>query len=135
MVVKNFLGRGWKFPVGVDRDGGLATSAYEQNIEEAIEIILGTAPGERVMRPDFGCAIHDLVFAPNNAETASKSAYLVGEALQSWEPRIQGVEVDAAADTFEDNRLNIKIRYEVRATNSIFNMVYPFYLRKEDEGA
>ena len=132
MAVKNFLGRGWKFPVGVDRDGGLATSAYEQNIEEAIEIILGTAPGERVMRPDFGCAIHDLVFAPNNAETASKCAYLVGEALGLWEPRIQGVEVDADPDLHEDNRLNVRIHYAVRATNSVFNMVYPFYLRKEE---
>jgi len=134
MAVKNFLGRGWKFPVGVDRDGGLATSAYEQNIEEAIEIILGTAPGERVMRPDFGCAIHDLVFAPNNAETSSKCAYLVGEALSLWEPRIQGVEVDAEPDFHEDNRLNVRIHYEVRATNSVFNMVYPFYLRKEEDG-
>ena len=132
-MVKSFLGRGWKYPVGVDRDGTVSASAHEQNIEESIEIILGTAPGERVMRPDFGCAIHDLVFAPNNAETASKCAYLVSEALHHWEPRVQGIEVDAQPRLDEDNRLDIEIRYQVRATNSVFNMVYPFYLRKEDE--
>ncbi len=132
-MVKNFLGRGWKYPVGVDRGGTVSTSAYERNIEESIEIILGTAPGERVMRPDFGCAIHDLVFSPNNAETASKCAYLVGESLHYWEPRIQGVEVAAEPDIDAENRLNIDIRYKVRATNSVFNMVYPFYLRKEDD--
>ena len=132
-MVKNVLGRGWRYPVGVDRDGTVSTSAYERNIEESIEIILGTAPGERVMRPEFGCAIHDLVFSPNNAETSSKCAYLVGEALGHWEPRVQGIEVDASPDVSEENRLNIDIRYQVRATNSVFNMVYPFYLRKEED--
>ncbi len=119
-MVKNFLGRGWRYPVGVDRDGTVSTSAYERNIEESIEIILGTAPG-------------DLVFSPNNAETSSKCAYLVGEALNHWEPRVQGIEVNASPDVSEENRLNIDIHYQVRATNSVFNMVYPFYLRKEEK--
>ena len=132
-MVRNFLGRGWKFPVGIDKDGSQASSAYEQNIEEAIEIILGTAPGERVMRPEFGCAIHDLVFAPNNSETASKCSYLVSQSLGSWEPRIEDIEVNATPDPDEDNRLNIRIRYTVASTNSIFNLVYPFYLRKEED--
>jgi hypothetical protein len=73
------------------------------------------------------------VFSPNNHETSSKCAYLVGEALSHWEPRIQGIDVDAEPDRDEENRLNIDIRYQVRATNSVFNMVYPFYLRKEDD--
>ena len=85
------------------------------------------------MRPEFGCAIHDLVFAPNNAETASKCSYLVSQAMLLWEPRVTDINVAASSDSHEDNRLNIEIEYSVRATNSIFNMVYPFYLRREGD--
>jgi hypothetical protein len=133
MAKKNFLGRGWKFPVGISPTGGIATSAYERSIEEAVEIILGTAPGERVYRSTFGCAIHDLVFEPNNAATASKAAGVVQEALTRWEPRIRGIEVSAYYDAVEDNKLLIDITYMVRATNSPYNMVYPFYLRREQD--
>lgn len=127
---KSFLGVGWKFPVELDRRKGLAMTAHEENIEESILIILGTALGERVMRPDFGCAAHDLVFAPNNANTHGLMVYYVKEALTRWEPRIQGLKVTAKADPDEMNRLDVSIEYQVIATNNIFNLVYPFYLQK-----
>ena len=131
----NFLGKGWNFPVRVDRTGGVAQSEYEENVEQAVRIILGTAVGERQMRPDFGCRIHDFVFAPNNSATAGLVAYYVHESLQKWEPRVGKIEVKARPDHQEDNRLNIEITYVIRATNSIRNMVYPFYLRRPDEEA
>lgn len=127
---KSFLGVGWRFPVDLDRRKGLAMSAYEENIEESILIILGTALGERVMRPDFGCAAHDLVFAPNNANTHGLMVYYVKEALTKWEPRIQALKVVARADKDELARLDVSIEYQVIATNNVFNLVYPFYLQK-----
>ena len=96
---KSFLGRGVQFPVGVNPTGGLALSAFESNIEESIHLILGTAPGERVMRPDFGCQIHDCVFQPNNATTASLVSYHVRDALVKWEPRIKDVRVRTRSDS------------------------------------
>jgi phage baseplate assembly protein W len=133
MAKKNFLGRGWRFPLGVGASGGIATSEYEKNIEESIEIILGTAPGERVYRGGFGCEIHDLVFQPNNSETAGKACRAVSRALTVWEPRIGNLAVNAYYDALEDNKLLIDIQYEVRATNNRLNMVYPFYLRREQD--
>jgi hypothetical protein len=91
-------------------------------------MILGTARGERVMRPDFGCGIHDLVFAVNNATTAGRVVGEVRQALIQWEPRIDVLDVTASPDATEPNRLLIEIEYRVRATNSRFNLVYPFYL-------
>ncbi|MDB4964463.1 MAG: hypothetical protein JWN44_152 [Myxococcales bacterium] len=132
-MARNFLGRGWKYPVEVDRSGGIAQSEDDEAIRQSIHIILGTAPGERVMRPNFGCSIHDLVYAPNNLNTASLAAHYTVEALSKWEPRIE--EIEAAADPSSDdpNRLNISIKYKVRATNSSRNLVYPFYIRRSDE--
>ncbi len=127
---KSFLGVGWKFPVDLDRRKGVAMSQYEENIEESILIILGTALGERVMRPDFGCAVHDLVFAPNNANTHGLIIYYVKDALSKWEPRIQALNVRVQVDRDEPSRINTQIEYQVIATNNIFNLVYPFYLQK-----
>ncbi len=122
-----FLGVGWKFPVSSDA-GRIAMAAYEESVRQSIWIILATARGERVMRPDFGCGIHDLVFAVNNAATAGRAATEVREALIRWEPRIELLNVAAAADPAQPHRLLIEIAYKVRATNSRFNLVYPFYL-------
>lgn len=133
MAKKNFLGRGWRFPVGVGPTGSIATSEYEKNIEESIEIILGTAPGERVYRGTFGCEIHDLVFEPNNDDTAAKACRVVTTALTIWEPRIRNINVSAYYDALEDNKLLIDIHYDVRATNARMNLVYPFYLRREQD--
>ena len=131
-MAKNFLGRGWKYPVEVDRAGGIAMTELDESIRQSILIILGTAPGERVMRPNFGCGIHDLVYAPNNLNTASLAGHFCVEALTKWEPRVE--EVEAHADPSEDdaNRLDITIKYKVRASNSSRNLVYPFYIRRSD---
>lgn len=127
----DFLGVGFAFPVSVDDAAGhINLARYEESIRQAIWIILGTAPGERMMRPDFGCGIHDLVFAVNSAGTAGRVVSLVREALLRWEPRLDVLDVDAAADPAQPNLLLIKIDYEVRTTNSRFNLVYPFYLER-----
>ena len=127
---RSFLGVGWKFPVDLDRRKGVAMSQFEENIEESILVILGTALGERVMRPDFGCAVHDLIFAPNNSNTHGLVIYYVKEALTKWEPRIQALKVVARADPDELARLDVSVEYQVIATNNVFNLVYPFYLQK-----
>ncbi len=127
---RGFLGVGWKFPIQVDRRRGIAMSRHEDSIEESIMIILGTALGERVMRPDFGCAIYDLIFAPNNPNTHGLIIYYVEEALRSWEPRIQALSVDCEVDPEDDARVDVKVEYQVIATNNVYNLVYPFYLQK-----
>jgi phage baseplate assembly protein W len=124
----SFLGVGWKLPVSAGGGGRIALAEYDESIREAIWIILATARGERQMRPDFGCGIHDLVFATNSAETAGRVATDVREALLLWEPRIDLENVDVRNDTAEPGRLLIEIEYRVRSTNSRFNLVYPFYL-------
>jgi len=130
---KAFLGKGWRFAVDTNRNGSVAMSAYEDSVRESIIIILGTAPGERVMRPHFGCEIHDLLFAPNNANTAGLAAHYCVESLQKWEPRIGEVEADATPSRDEPHKLLIHIRYKVRETGTAHNMVYPFYLRRSEE--
>jgi phage baseplate assembly protein W len=128
MADTDFLGLGWNFPVGLD-DGGQVELAPdgEQGIRQSIWTILATSPGERVMRPDFGCGLHDLVFGVNNAATATAVTRAVREALATWEPRIDVLDVYAAPDPSRPNVLVIEINYQVRATNSRFNLVYPFY--------
>jgi len=132
-VAQSFLGKGWRFPVDLNRNGGVAMSAYEELVRESIIIILGTAPGERVMRPHFGCEIHDLLFAPNDMNTAGLAAHYCMKALQKWEPRIEDIEAHAAPSIDQPNKLLINIVYKVRATNNTHNLVYPFYLRRSEE--
>jgi phage baseplate assembly protein W len=129
-VSQKFLGVGWKYPIQVGQDGAIALSRYEVDIREAIEIILGTAPGERLMHPDFGCGIHEYVFAPNTTRTAGLVRFQVEEALTLWEPRIDLQEVQVRFDPDEPNLLLIDIEYKVKATDSRFNLVYPFYLQR-----
>jgi len=102
---KNFLGVGWKYPVYVTVEGKIAKSEYEQDIKEAIWIILGTAKGERVMRPDFGCGIHDLVFTPINTATITLVEKSVREALTIWEPRIELIKVEASSEKSEEGKM------------------------------
>jgi phage baseplate assembly protein W len=132
-LTKSFLGRGFRFPLGVDSAGGVALSSHEDNIEESIRIILGTAIGERVYRPDFGCRIHDLVFSPNNAHTRNLVTFYADECLRKWEPRIKEIHCECKSDPDAENTLQLHIKYVVRATNSHYNMVYPFFLRREDD--
>ena len=127
---KDFLGRGWTFPVKADGRGHLPTSEYEEDIREAIWIILSTSKGERVMRPDFGCGIHDFVFAAVNVSTLALVESSVKEALTLWEPRIELKGVKASTEKISEGQLIISIDYAVRLTNNRFNLVYPFYLRE-----
>jgi Bacteriophage baseplate protein W len=127
---KNFLGVGWKYPVYVTFEGKIAKSEYEQDIKEAIWIILGTAKGERVMRPDFGCGIHDLVFTPINTATITLVENSVREALTIWEPRIELIKVEASSEKSEEGKMLVSIDYRVRTTNNRFNLVYPFYIKE-----
>lgn len=132
---QGFLGGGWAFPVRLDENQHmLMTASGEAAIRQSIWMILGTAPGERVMRPDFGCGIHDFVFDVHDAGTTHAICGAVQEALTRWEPRIDVLDVAAVPDAAvpggaaEPNRLLIEINYQVRSTNSRFNLVYPFYL-------
>ena len=127
----DFLGRGWRFPIARDGDARrFSVAEYEQSVDEAIQIILSTALGERVMRPTFGCGIHDLVFAPNSAATRGMAEHYVREALLRWEPRIDVLDVKAVTTGGQDEELLIGIHYRVRLTDTRFNLVYPFYLNR-----
>jgi len=127
-VSADFLGRGWKFPIALDAAGAIARSDADSGIGESIWLILGTAKGERAMRPEFGCGIHDLVFSLNNVATAGRVAEEVHDALVQWEPRIDVIDVAATTADDQPETLMIGISYRVRATNNVFNLVYPFYL-------
>jgi len=127
-MAREFLGRGWKFPVGVNPKGEIEMSEYEQDIREAIWLILSTAKGERVMRPDFGCGIHDFVFASVNTSNIGLMESSVREALTIWEPRIELKDVSVSTERANEGQLLISIDYRVRSTNNEFNLVYPFYL-------
>jgi phage baseplate assembly protein W len=129
----DFLGRGWSFPVTADEQGRIAMAGSDESIRQSIWSILSTAPGERVMRPDFGCAVADLVFAVNDEATAAEVSAAVREALAIWEPRIDVIDVvatpgAATAGADAPEVLLVAVDYEVRATNSRFNLVYPFYM-------
>lgn len=123
----DFLGKGWKFPVNV-KGQRIGMVEGEECIRESIMIILGTAKGERVMRPNFGCSISELVFEPNSMATATLVSFHVKEALMKWEPRIEVLDVRVFPDRAEGNKLNINIEYLVKTTNSKANLVYPFFL-------
>jgi phage baseplate assembly protein W len=124
---KDFVGSGWSFPVSTDVRGRISLSHRERDIEEAMAMILLTPKGQRVMRPEFGCQIHDLVFAPNDATTAGLAAYYVEEALRMWEPRITVLRVEADPDPDHAARLLVNISYEIKATYDQRSLVFPFY--------
>ena len=121
------LGSGWAFPPTVDARGRIALARQERDVEEAIYMILLTPIGQRVMRPEFGCRIHDLIFAPNDATTMGLATYYVEDALGMWEPRIRVEEVSARPDPDHAERLLIDIRYEIKATHDSRSLVFPFY--------
>lgn len=127
---REFLGRGWSFPVGTDSTGSVALSEGEADIRESIRIILGTAKGERVMRPEFGCGIHDYVFSTVNATTLNLMETSVREALIRWEPRIDVQSVETSREGISVGKLLISIDYRVRSSNNEYNLVYPFYLNE-----
>jgi phage baseplate assembly protein W len=128
-MTREFLGVGWSFPVQLDGNGAFEHALYEESVRQSIWIILGTAKGERVMRPEFGCGIYDLVFEVNDATTAGKVVQAVREALLAFEPRIDVRDVQVRPEQQGEVML-ISIDYQVRATNNAFNLVYPFYLQR-----
>lgn len=121
------LGVGWAFPV-VPSGGRLQFVAYEEDIDQAIEIVLRTAQGERPMVPAFGAGVRRQVFEPNSAPTHRELERGVRQALLDWEPRISVDDVRAVPDPDEENLVIVHVDYTVRATNSFYNRVYPFYL-------
>jgi len=131
--MSEILGSGLAFPLGVDPRGALALAGGEDDIGQAIELILGTAPGEREMRPEFGCAVHDLVFDTIDAQMIGKLETAIRNALDRWEPRIDVEGLDFDLGHVNDGQLIITITYRVRATNHQRNLVYPFYVIPEEE--
>jgi phage baseplate assembly protein W len=126
----DFLGQGWKFPIRVNGRGGLSYVTGEQSIAEAIWIILSTPRNSRIMLPEFGCGIHDYVFAPNNANTIATITHEIQAALLRWEPRIDVLDVRAESQVETPNVLLINVDYRVRANNAFHNLVYPFYINE-----
>jgi phage baseplate assembly protein W len=129
-VPTDFIGSGWAFPAGVNPRGGIDVASGDDDVRQSILIILATPIGERRMRPQFGCAVHELIFAPNTPATHGLIAYHVAEALTLWEPRIElrqdGVQVTVDPD--EPERVLVHINYTLRTTNQRRNLVFPFYL-------
>ncbi len=125
---KAFLGIGWNFPPEVNNEGSIELTEYEADVQQAILIILGTNPGERVMRPDFGAGLNAFVFEPVNTATMNAIATQVRESLIDWEPRITVLQVNVSPDPTQLNLLNVSVNYQIRASNTASNLVYPFYL-------
>jgi uncharacterized protein len=122
------LGSGIAFPLQVDRRGGIALASDEADVDQAIHLILSTAKGERPMRPEFGCRIHDHVFGPATSATAGQIAYDVREALERWEPRIEVAGVAVSFDAIESGTLYVDVGYTIRGLNDPRNLVFPFYV-------
>jgi phage baseplate assembly protein W len=130
---ETFIGAGWAFPLRTKASGGIALSRGEREIVEAIRLILSTAPGERPMRPEFGCGVHDLAFDPMNPTTAGRVRFEVMASLDRWEPRIEVIDVLVTADDEDSATLLIDIQYEIRGTNNPRNLVFPFYVIPPNE--
>ena len=128
---REFLGQGLAFPLQINQQGGITLARGAHDIEQAIRIVLETQPGERMMRPEFGCRVHELVFAPHNAATEGLAALYVKQALDRWEPRVDVMAVDIATDSLHDGALLINVKYRVRDTHNERSIVYPFYLTEE----
>lgn len=129
--MEEFLGEGWAFPVDADGSGEIETTAGEDDVEASIRLIIGTAKGERVMRPEFGCGIHDHVFDTIDTSTRTLIETSVEDALVEWEPRIVVEDVTVTTDRLANGELTIVVDYTVRRTNDEYNLVYPFYVGAE----
>lgn len=132
---QGLIGRGWRFPIKPGRDGRMTYLGGDEKVRQSIWLLLSTAPGERQMRPDFGCGVHDLVFEPNTAALRGIVQQQVREALLRWEQRIDLLDVRVESDPDEPrgNRLLIRIDYRVRTGNAFYNLVYPFYINEGPE--
>ena len=131
-MTNDIVGSGWTFPPRIDAQGGISLTNDRSEIDQAILIILSTSLGQRVMRPTFGCRLHELVFAPNDNQTAARARRYVEEAIGMWEPRIRIVSVNVGPDPTEASRLLIEVEYQLKATHDRRSLVYPFYLIPEE---
>lgn len=130
--MSDFIGSGWAFPAAINRTGSVRLVSGTEEIDAAIRMILSTVPGERVMRPDFGCAMWEMLFAPLTADTLGIIEQSVREALQRWEPRIDVRSVLAVAEQ-DSGTVHITIGYHIRSTNDVRNLVFPFYTIPTEE--
>ena len=131
-MAEEFVGAGLAFPMRTDPTGAIALVTHEQELRESIRLILGTARGERPMRPEFGCGIHDLLFHPANEETAGRAAYEVQVALERWEPRIDIEDITVTYEASNQAVMYIHIDYKVSGSNDPRNLVFPFYVIPEE---
>jgi len=129
---RDIVGSGWTFPPQIGPQGGLMLTSERNELDQSMRIILMTAIGQRVMRPAFGCRIHELVFAPNNSQTAARARRYVQEALGMWEPRAVVNDVVVGPHPVNANQLLIEVKYTVKATNDPRSLVYPFYIIPEE---
>jgi phage baseplate assembly protein W len=127
MMHEEFIGTGWAFPMAVNATGGIAMARREHELEQAMRLILSTYPGERPMRPEFGCRLRDFVFESATDETGARLAYEVRQSLIRWEARVDIQAVDVVPDPIDRNLLFIDIKYAVKSTNDRRNLVFPFY--------
>ncbi|MFD1992515.1 GPW/gp25 family protein [Paenibacillus nicotianae] len=126
---RDFLGRGWSFPIQVDTaTGKIKMSEYSDDIREAIRILIRTSPGERVMNPDYGCRIRRYQFDSIDVTTLHLMASSVKDAIERWEPRVTAVRVTALSDQQENGLVQLEVEYRERSTNHVTNQVYPFYI-------
>jgi uncharacterized protein len=131
--ITDLVGRGLAWPLQVDHTGGIALNQGPSGLDSSIRLVLRTAPGERVMRPDFGCRVHELVFEPVNPNTLGLMRHAVLEALARWEPRITVDAVEAVPDTDSPALVHLHVAYRIRTTNDRRNLVHPFYLIPQED--
>lgn len=131
--MSDFVGTGWAFPPRLNDRTRMTLAQADEDIRQAIFIIINTAPGERVMRPRFGCRIHDLIFWPANDQTAALAERYVSEALEDWEPRIKVRDVTARPGGSAYGELHITITYQIKGRHDVRSLVYPFYLLPSEE--
>jgi len=134
MANDDFIGNGWAFPAGINRNGSVRLVTGTEEVDAAIRMILSTVPGERVMRPDFGCSMWEQLFAPLTATTLGLIEQAVREALERWEPRIELEAVDAVGEQ-STGTVHITVAYRVKSTNDVRNLVFPFYTIPTEEPA
>lgn len=132
-MAENYVGQGWQYPLATDASGSIALIGEERDLERSMRIILATAPGERPMRPRFGCAIHNYVFAPADANTAGQLALEVKKSLAFWEPRVDVKSVQVSVDELNRNTLYIHITFEKKGSYDPRSLVFPFYVIPEEE--
>jgi hypothetical protein len=130
---REFLGQGWAFPLQFNPRGQIALALGERDIEQSIRIVLETVPGERVMRPEFGCQAKQLLFAPKNAATEGLLIRYVEEALTRWEPRVEVVTVNVLDDRSTDGAWLVEVNYMIKTTHDTRSIVYPFYIEEEEK--